>query len=157
MKKYVKSSSWADQREGHYGTVYNIIYTPSVVAGWVLTFGAYIDEDTDRFWFDDDSEGGTGGTNIGAIAYLEQGSKQIELSFGIQYSIFGNPDNKDEFFLSEPDRSLDEESGTWYTVLNTQGISEEDAKEFVEENHREIFDALIKVVNENLYQFGYEL
>ena len=158
MKRYIKSSSWKNQRDGGYGTVYNIDYTPTEVAGWELTFGAYIDEDTDSFYFDDkDPDGGFGYTSIGAIAYLKNGSQEIEISFGIQYDIFGDKDNPDEFYLAEPDRSLDEESGTWYSILGVWNIEESDAKEFIEDNHRELFDALIKVVNQNLYKFGYEL
>jgi len=161
MKKYIKSSSWKDQQEGHYGTVYNIDYdryNPMEVAGWKLTFGAYIDEDDRGFWYDeDDPEGGFGGTSIGAIAYLEQDDKQIEISFGIQYNIFGDRDNPDEFYLGEPDRGLDEETGTWYSILDTEGIDEYDANEFIKDNYRELFDALVKVVNANLYKFGYEL
>lgn len=156
MKRYIKSSSWKDLQEGGYGSVYNITYKPTMVCGdWKLTFGAYIDEN--QFWFEDDDEGGIGGTEIGAIAYLKNGSQEIELSFGIQYNIFGDKDNPDEFYLAEPDRSLDEESGTWYSILGVWNIEESDARAFIEDNHREIFDALIKVVNSNLYKFGYEL
>lgn len=153
-------SSWNDQQNGGYGSVYDIDYdnhNPMIVAGWKLTFGAYIDEDDNSFWFEDDSEGGTGGTNIGAMAYLTRGSQEIEISFGVQYSIFGDPDNADEFYLAEPDRSLDEETGTWYSIIGVWNIEESDAREFIEANYKELFDALIAVVNQNLYKFGYEL
>ena len=156
--KSVKASSWKDQREGGYGSVYDIDYdnhNPMTVAGWELTFGAYIDED--GFWFDENDEGGDGGTNIGAIAYFEKAGAEIEIAFSIGYSIFGDIDNPDEFFLTEPDRGLDWENGIQYSILKVNGIDEYDAKEFIEDNHREIFDALISVVNDNLYKFGYEL
>ena len=153
-------SSWKDQQEGGYGTVYDMDWEPSVVCNdWELTFGAYIDEDTNYFWFDEDSEGGTGGTSIGAIAYLGNinTGAEIEISFNIVYEIFGNKENPDEFFLSEPDRSLDYESGISYSIQNVSGIDEYDAKEFVDENIKEIFDAIVAIVDQNLYKFGYEL
>lgn len=153
-------SSWKDQQEGGYGSVYNITYKPTMVCGdWKLTFGAYIDEDPDRFWFDDDDEGGTGGTEIGAIAYLENQNTgaEIRFPFGINYYIEGDDENPDEFYLVKPDRGLDHETGIWYNIDKVTGIDKYDAKEFVEDNLQEIFDAIIDVVNQNLYKFGYEL
>lgn len=151
-------SSWGDQKNGGYGSVYDIDYTPVTVCGdWTLTFGAYIDEDD--FWFDEDDEGGIGGTNIGAIAYLENEDTgvTIRFPFGIDYTILGNKDNPDEFYLCEPDRGLDYETGITYVIDDVTGIDEYDAKEFIEDNLQEIFDAIIDVVNQNLYKFGYEL
>lgn len=153
-------SSWKDQQTGGYGTVYNMDWEPTTVCSdWELTFGAYIDENTDYLWFEEDSDGGMGGTSIGAIAYLENmdTGAEIEISFDINYSIFGDIDNPDEFFLSEPDRGLDYESGISYSIMDVSRIDEYDAKEFIEDHHREIFDAIIAVVNKNLYKFGYEL
>lgn len=151
-------SSWKDQRDGGYGSVYDITYNPTMVCDdWKLTFGAYIDED--RFWFEDDDEGGTGGTEIGAIAYLKNqntGAK-IRFPFGIYYDILGVKETPDEFYLYEPDRSLDYENGIWYNIDEVNGIDEYDANEFVEDNLQEIFDAIVDVVNQNLYKFGYEL
>ena len=156
----IKASSWKDQQEGGYGSVYDIDYdyrNPIVIDGWKLTFGAYVDED--GFWFEDDSEGGTGGTEIGAIAFLEneETGATIRFPFGISYSIFGNPENKDEFYLYEPDRSLDKDNGILYHIDDIEGIDKYDAKQFVEDHNEEIFDAIIQVMNQNLYKFGYEL
>lgn len=151
-------SSWEDQKNGVYGSVYDIDYTPVTVCDdWTLTFGAYIDEDD--FWFEEDDEGGTGGTNIGAVAYLENEDTGVEIRFpfGIDYTILGNKDNPDEFYLSEPDRSLDHDTGISYVIDDVRGIDEYDAKEFIEDNLQEIFDAIIDVVNKNLYKFGYDL
>lgn len=159
--KSVKASSWKDQREGGYGSVYDISYKPVTFGTsddeWELSFGAYIDED--GFWFEDDSEGGTGSTEIGAIAFLENfdSGATIRFPFGIQYMIFGNPENPDEFFLSEPDRSLAKDEGIWYNIDDVEGISQTEAEEFMEDHKDEIFDAIIKIVNDNLYKFGYEL
>lgn len=153
-------SSWKDQQEGGYGTVYDMDWEPSVVCNdWELTFGAYIDEDTNYFWFENDDEGGIGGVSIGAIAYLENidTGAEIEIAFDINYTILGNKENPDEFFLSEPDRGLDHESGISYNIQEVSGIDEYDAKEFIEDNLKEIFDAIIAIVNQNLYKFGYEL
>lgn len=153
-------SSWKDMQNGGYGSVYNMDWEPITVCGnWELTFGAYIDEDSNYFWFDEDDEGGIGGTEIGGIAYLENAETgvKIRFPFGINYTIFGNVDDPDEFYLSEPDRGLDWENGIWYNIDEVSGIDEYDAKEFVEDNLQEIFDAIVDVVNQNLYKFGYEL
>lgn len=161
--KSVKASSWKDQQEGDYGSVYNIKYTPVTFSTedgeWQLSFNAYIEETENAFWFDDDNEGGTGGTAIGAIAYLENFSRgaTIRFPFDIYYMIFGNPENTDDFYLCEPDRSLDKDEGIWYNIDEVEGISQTEAEEFMEEHKDEIFDAIIKIVNDNLYQFGYEL
>ncbi len=161
MKKYIKSSSWKDQQEGGYGSCYNIVYKPVTLGPeddeWKLSFGAYIDED--GFWFEEDDEGGTGATSIGAIAFLENfdSGATIRFPFDIQYIILGNPENKDEFYLYEPDRSLDKENGIWYNIDEVEGMQQDEAEEFMEEHQDEIFDAIIKIVNGNLYQFGYEL
>ena len=153
-------SSWNDQRNGHHGTVYNMDWEPTYVCGdWELTFGAYIDEDTNYFWFDEDDEGGTGGTEIGGIAYLENAETGVSITmpFGINYSIHGDIEDPDEFYLYEPDRGLYEETGIWFNIDDADGIDELDAEEFVRDNLSEIFDAIIDVVNQNLYKFGYEL
>ena len=153
-------SSWKDMQNGHYGSVYNMDWEPTMVCGdWELTFNAYIDENIDYFWFDEDDEGGTGGTEIGAIAYLENTKTDatIRFPFGINYTIFGDIDNPDEFYLSEPDRGLNHENGIWYNIDEVSGIDEYDAKEFIEDNLQEIFNAIIAIVNKNLYKFGYEL
>lgn len=153
-------SSWKDQQTGNYGSVYDMDWEPTYVCGdWELTFGAYIDEDTNSFWFDEDPEGGTGGTSIGAIAYLEnvETGAVIRFPFDIYYHVFGDVEDPDEFYLEEPDRSLDHDEGIRYNIDDVDGIDEADAKEFVEDNLQEIFDAIIDVVNQNLYKFGYEL
>lgn len=154
-------SSWKELNNGSYGTVYDFDWTPTTVCGnWELTFDRYIEEDTNYFWFDEEEvDGGFGATEIGAIAYLtnKDTGVRIEFPFGIVYHINGNIDNPDEFYLSEPDRSLDHEAGIWYNIDKVNGIDEYDAKEFVEDNLQEIFDAIIDVVNQNLYKFGYEL
>jgi len=153
-------SSWNDIKNGHYGSTYNIDYDPITICGdWKLSFGAYLDEDPNLFWFEDDEEGGTGSTDIGAVAWLENPitGAEIRMPFGINYSIFGNPENPDEFYLSEPDRSLDHEAGIWWDIDEISGIDINEAREFVDDNLQEIFDAIIDVVNKNLYKFGYEL
>lgn len=151
-------SSWEDQKNGGYGTVYDIDYTPVTVCGdWILTFGAYIDEDD--FWFDEDIEYGVGHTNIGAVAYLTNNDTgaEIRMPFGVDYNIFGVKNKPDEFYLYEPDRGLDHETGIGYDIDRTKGITEEEAETFIDDNLQEIFDAIIDVVNQNLYKFGYEL
>lgn len=151
-------SSWTDMQNGNYGTCYDIDYIPVTVCGnWELSFGAYIDED--NFNFEEDAEGGTGSTNIGAVAYLENKDTGaiIRFPFGIDYTILGDIDNPDEFHLYEPDRSLDWGTGITYVIDDVTGMDVNDAEQFIEDNLPEIFDAIVNVVNQNLYKFGYDL
>lgn len=151
-------SSWKELNNGSYGTVYDMDNVITTVCGnWELSFGRYIDED--GFWFDEDDDGGIGGTDIGAMAYLSNRDTgaTIRFAFSIYYNIFGEKDNPDEFYLSEPDRSLDYEAGVGYTIDEVIDIDEQDAKEFIDDNIKEIFDAIVPIVNDQLYKFGYEL
>lgn len=160
MKRYVNASSWSDINSGKYSNYIKPDYTPVDIAGYKLTISDTIDEMDNLFWFDDDSEGGTGGTTFFGIGELtndeDSALDYIHFKFWVSYDILGVLDNPDEFYLYEPDRGLDKDAGVELELYEST-FSEGYANAFLEEHHDEIFDAIIEIINKNLNKFGYEL
>lgn len=152
-----RSSSWSELNKGGYSHEIKPSYTPVMINGWELGIEDTIDEMVDDFWFDDDDEGGTGGTRFFGIGTFTKPGTDIiiKFAFWIVFFVLGNPDDPDLFDIYEPDRSLDRESGVELEVRDVIGIDEDDAKEILEENQDDIFDVLVDVVSKHLDKFGY--
>jgi hypothetical protein len=151
-------SSWKDQQSGRYGSIYrpdNI--TIDIGTDWELTLAGTLDEMVDNFYWDDNDEGGDGGTlffGIGVLTNKNDG-REIMFKFWLPYYIFGSLDNPDEFYLDhEPYDQADIE------VCDEQymPIDDADVKDIVNwELEDDIIFGLYDIVDKNLYKFGYEL
>lgn len=157
MKKYVKSSSWKDQREGGYGTIYRPDNIKVDIGDWELFLTATLDELIDSFYFENNDEGGDGGTTFCGIGVLtnKTDGKEIMFKFWLPYYIFGKQENPDEFYLDhEPYDQTD------LDVCNEHYISIRDSEADNVINWElkdEIVSGLYDIVDKNLYKYGYEL
>ena len=151
-------SSWKDQQEGGYGTVYrpdNI--TVDIGADWKLTLTSTLDEMLDNFYFDYNDEGGDGGTlfcGVGILTNKHTGD-EIYFKFWLPYYIFGKLDNPDEFYLDHEPYDQTE-----LDPCNEQYISidDDEIKDLITwELEDDIISGLYDIVDQNLYKFGYEL
>jgi len=151
-------SSWKDQRDGGYGTIYrpdNI--TVDIGSEWELYLTATLDEMMDMFYFDENDEGGDGGTlfcGVGVLTNKNDGRK-ISFKFWLPYYIFGNIDNPDEFYLDHEPYDQTE-----LDVCDDHFVSVEDseADDLINwELNDDIISGLYEIVDQNLYKFGYEL
>ena len=157
MKKYIKSSSWKDQREGGYGTIYRPDNIKVDIGDWELSLTATLDELIDLFYFENNDEGGDGGTTFCGIGVLtnKTDGKEIMFQFWLPYYIFGKLENPDEFYL---DHEPYDQTELDVCDEHYMSIDDADAKEIVNwELEGEIVSGLYDIVDKNLYKFGYEL
>lgn len=149
-------SSWSKLQNSTQGTI--ITPNHSVFAninGWDIRLSGYLYENTDLFWFDEDDDGGMGGTEFSGTAILDKGKDTIEMDFWLSFAIFGDKDNTDEFYMMSHDRGLDQDSGVEYDITDATTIDKHIAVDFIEDNKAEIFDALYDAVIDEIPGFGY--
>ena len=151
-------ASWKEQRDGGYGTTYrpdNIVI--DINPDWELTLDGTLDEMMDNFYWEDNDEGGDGGTiffGVGVLTNKNDG-REIMFKFWLPYYIFGNLENPDEFHLDH--ESYDQ---TELDVCDEHymSIDDADAEDIVKwELEDDIISGLYDIVDANLYKFGYDL
>ena len=151
-------SSWKDQQTGGYGTSYrpdNI--TVDIGTDWNLTLTSTLDEMLDNFYFEDNDEGGDGGTlfcGVGILTNKHTGD-EIYFKFWLPYYIFGKLDNPDEFHLDHEPYDQTELDPCDEHYMSTDDDEIEDLITW--ELGDDIISGLYDIVDQNLYKFGYEL
>lgn len=151
-------SSWKDQQTGGYGTSYrpdNI--TVDIGTDWNLTLTSTLDEMLDNFYFEDNDEGGDGGTlfcGVGILTNKHTGD-EIYFKFWLPYYIFGKLDNPDEFHLDHEsyDQTELDPCDEHYMSIDDDEIEDLITWELGDD----IISGLYDIVDQNLYKFGYEL
>lgn len=162
----------------HIDTGYSMVkpkYKPLNINGYTLKILETIDEVDDAFWFDEDEDGGFGGTQFFGVCALRKNDDRPDFNAdnGYNYnhsdiiifrwwfnaSLVGDQTDETKIYL-EVDNSLIESDLFEYEIIDDPketNIPVEEAQEIIDNNAYEIGNFIWNTIKKNATGFGYSM
>ena len=128
---------------------------PIDIKGWKLTFDGTLDEMDNRFYFEEDEQGGFGGVQFFGVGNLTKGDENIQFNFWFNVNLYGDEEDETKIYIDIDNSLIDTDLFEYEIVEENTDIPVRRAEDVIFDWTYEIGEAIYDVIQANATGFGY--